>query len=445
MFYLSFSPNFWSALSVITQYAPVAIGQNGAITALLAGFALFILAYGLWRHKRMAWLLTILVLGISVVSHLIKQNYTEVVLASLLIGYLIAQRSHFHALSDEPSVWQGVQVFAAAFGFTLLYGTIGFYVLAQISGAAFNLREAWLTTYRFFTIAEQPGLFELHVLFDYLAVSIYIVGAVTFGFALLMLLRPVLVRAPASEQERHRAKTIIEQYSRSALAQFMLLPGKSYFFSDGGSVVTFSLFQRSAIALGDPVGPPADLEAAIEAFLAYCRRRDWRCVFYRTQADLLTSYHEAGLQSIQIGQDVVIDLQTWAPPEQDDVPEWETAVHPPPQPRELIERLRLVSDAWLSEQHQEESRFAHGWFNRAYIQDDTLITLSIPDQDILGFIQILQTQVDDELAVSLCRYRDSLPPCCTQVSARNAGTVGTKPGLYPLKPGAATAGTPPSR
>jgi phosphatidylglycerol lysyltransferase len=430
-------PELLTHLTLITRYAPVAIGQNGAITAILTGFALLILAYGLWRHKQMAWLLTLLVLAVSVITHLLKQSYTEAVLALLLIVYLIAQRSHFHALSDEPSVWQGVRVLAAALGFTLFYGVTGFYVLAQVSDTPFNLGDAWQTTLRFFTISEEPGLFQLNTPFDYLAGSIYVVGAVTFGFALFMLLRPVLVRAPASEQERQQARKIVARYGRSPLAHLMLLPGKSYFFSTDGSVVAFSLFQRTAVALGDPVGPPEDAEAVIRQFLAYCRRRDWRSVFYRTRPDSLPLYHEAALQSIHIGQELVVDLQAWEF-HAANLAEWQTAVQRPPHSHELVERLRLVSDAWLSGQQQEESRFAHGWFSRSYINAGVLITLSVPGEDLLAFVHLLPTQ-EGEIAVSLIRYREQLSASAhscllaTAVGwAKTEGAARLNLGLWPL-------------
>ena len=406
-------PALISRISTLTQYSPVAVRQHGAITSILTGFALLILARGLWRHKRMAWILTLLMLALSIAGHLLKQNYAEAALAFLLAVYLFAQRSHFHALSDEPSIWQGVQMLAAAFAFTLAYGLIGFYVLDHVYDLPFDLADAWRETILFFTISSEPGLLELKTPFDYLTASIYIVGAVTLGYALLMLLRPVLVRTPAGEQERRRAQTIVERYGRSSLAHLISLPGKSYFFSRGGSVVAFALQRGTAIALGDPIGPPDDVVATIRAFYEYGRHHDWRVVFYRTTADYLAAYHELGLQTISIGQETAVNLRNWSPPASPSAAEWETAVHIPPLSPDLIERLRLVSDDWLSDCGREENHFAHGWFSRTYINQGVLFTLSAQGQDILGFVQAVSTQVGTapdrgELALALLRHRQGL-------------------------------------
>jgi len=407
-------PEWVDKFSALTQYSPVAVRQNGAITAVLTGFALLILAYGLWRHKRMAWFLTLLMLALSILGHVLKQNYPEAILAFLLAVYLFAQRSHFHALSDQPSIWQGVQMLAAAFAFTLAYGIIGFYVLDRAYGLPFSLPDAWRQTFLFFTISSEPGLLQLETPFDYLAASIYIVGAVTLGYALLMLLRPVLVRAPASDAERRRAQTIVTQYGRSSLAHLLPLSGKSYYFSRGGSLVAFSLLRRTAIALGDPIGPPDDLVTAIRQFREYCQRRDWRTVFYRTTPDLLAAYHEAGLQTISIGQETAVCLTDWTPPEPAEAIAWVTAVYHPPFSPDLVERLRLVSDDWLSDQGREENRFAHGWFSRSYINQGVLATLSARGQDILAFVHAVPIPDSQELVVTLLRHRQSLTAVARQ-------------------------------
>jgi phosphatidylglycerol lysyltransferase len=403
-----FQPELFARVAVLAQYSPVAVRQNGAITAIFAGFSLLILAYGLWRHKRMAWMLTLFVLLLSIVGHVLKQNYAEAVLAGLLAFYLVAQRSHFHALSDRPSVWQGVQVLVAAFAFTLAYGTIGFYVLDQIYGQPFNLIEVWQQTFLFFTTSSDPGLFTLTTPYDYLTASIYIVGVMTFGIALFLLLRPVLVRAPASERERQRAETIVRQHGHSSLAHLVAQPDKSFFFSEGGSVVGFALYRRTAIVLGDPIGPANDAVDTIFQFRDYCQRHDWRDAFYRTGPAYLEAYQQAGMQTLCIGEETAVIIQADALAEDALETGWQTAVYQPPFPRELVERLRLVSDAWLSSQHREESRFAHGWFSRSYLNQGVLTTLSKQGRDILAFAHAVPTSVNGELALSMLRYRDSV-------------------------------------
>jgi len=78
----------------------------------------------------MAHALVMLLLIVSVFTHLAKGlDYEETLLATGLLAYLVAVRHRFQARSDRPSVAQGVRALVAAFGFTLLYGVLGFYLL----------------------------------------------------------------------------------------------------------------------------------------------------------------------------------------------------------------------------------------------------------------------------------------------------------------------------
>ena len=91
----------------------------------------------------MAWLVTLIMLFISGVSHMIKGlDYEETVLALGLAIWLIILRNRFHAASDRPSVWQGIRVLVIALAFTLAYGVAGFYLLERHFNINFGLFTA---------------------------------------------------------------------------------------------------------------------------------------------------------------------------------------------------------------------------------------------------------------------------------------------------------------
>ncbi|MCA9973716.1 MAG: lysylphosphatidylglycerol synthetase family protein, partial [Anaerolineales bacterium] len=92
-------PTLLAPIAGLTRLSPVAVREGSRITAVLTGFILLILARGLWRHKRAAWWLTLIVLLVAVASHLLQPDPAAALLGSLLAAYLIAQRNHFHALS----------------------------------------------------------------------------------------------------------------------------------------------------------------------------------------------------------------------------------------------------------------------------------------------------------------------------------------------------------
>ena len=252
------TPALAERLLILEQYSPLFVRHGGRLTAALAGFALILMAGGLWRRKHVAWLATLAILIISAISHLIKGlDYEEALLAGILVAWLIYFRHYFHARSDRPSVQQGLRVLGMAFVFTLGYGILGFFLLDRHYSVNFGFAAALRQTVVMFTQFYDPGLVPLTGFGRYFAGSIYAVGLITFAYAAVMLLRPVFVRDPATLDQRARAAEIVQRYGHSTLARMTLFDDKAYFFSPGGSYLAYTVKGRVAVILGDPIGPAA--------------------------------------------------------------------------------------------------------------------------------------------------------------------------------------------
>ncbi|MHB2021115.1 MAG: hypothetical protein ACYCW6_29625, partial [Candidatus Xenobia bacterium] len=102
-------PAVHSRLMLLAPYLPLALRHGSRLAAVLTGFLLLRLARHLWHRKRVAWILTMLALGVSAVTHLLKAfDYPEAALAAGLALWLFLLRAEFHARSDPPSVRQGL-------------------------------------------------------------------------------------------------------------------------------------------------------------------------------------------------------------------------------------------------------------------------------------------------------------------------------------------------
>ena len=302
-------PALHNRLVLIRQIFPMEVLHGSRLAAALAGFALFLLASSLWRRKRTAWLLTILILVVSIVTNLVKGlDYEEASLSAALIILLLVLRPNYHADSDRPSVRQGMIVLTWAFGFTVAYGTIGLYLLDRHFNIHFSLWGALQQTVVMFITFYNPGLAPLTGFGRYFILSIYLVGAATISYALIKLVTPVLVRQPATMEERARAEKIIMAYGNTPLARPALFEDKSYFFSQGGSVIAYAARGRGVIALGDPVGPPENIAEAITGFRGYCSRNDWTPAFVSVLPENIDSYRAAGFETLCMGQEAIVDL-----------------------------------------------------------------------------------------------------------------------------------------
>jgi phosphatidylglycerol lysyltransferase len=402
-------------LRVLGEYSPLRTG--GHLASALAGFALLLLSVNLWRRKQMGWLLTLSILIVSIPVHLLKGlDYEEAIFAALLAGLLLYLRPYFHARSDPPSVKQGLNILLAALVFTVIYGVLGFYLLDRHFKVSFGFWAAVRQTVVMFTEFYDPGLQPVTGFGRYFAASIYIIGAVTGGYALLMLLRPVLNRRIQTEEDRARAWEIVRAHGRTPLARYALFDDKLFFFTPGGSLISYVVENRVALALGDPIGPVEDVGAAVSAFKDLCSKNDWLPVFYQVLPTCLDTYKRAGFDTLAIGQEAIVDLGCFTLEGSHNKTlrnsynkmvrnGYHSDVVEPPYSARMLRELNYISNDWLTMHRATEMRFSLGWFSEEYL--NTCPILLVRDRE--GFIEAFANFVTEfqakEVAVDLMRYR----------------------------------------
>lgn len=415
------TPALSSRLQVLEEIVPMEVRTGTRLATALAGFALILLASGIWRGKRTAWFITLGILVISTISHIVKGlDFEEASISILLLLILILFRKRFYARSDTPTIQRGLRALGIALGFTLLYGTIGFLQLDKHFSVKFNLWQAAYQTVRMFTEFSNPGLIATTRIGKYFAGSIYLIGGITLGYALLALLAPVVLRRPTEAGELEQATAIVQKYGQTVLARFCLFPDKKYFFSAGGSMIAYAYSNRTAVVLGDPIGPEADTLAIVKAFQEFCAHNDWMLTFYQTRPDTLEVYHQAGLHEIKIGEEAVVDLSTFSL-KGGEVKSLRTSVNKlerlgyscpvsqPPHEGEFLDRLQAISDEWMVERKGKEMKFSLGWFDRGYLDTTLIQYVADPEGRVVAFANLVDEYQNRELAVDLMRHQSNLP------------------------------------
>ena len=419
LFY-SLRPVLPGRLALLAGFLPLVVRHGSHLASALSGFALLLLAVSLSRRKRVAWWLAELVLVSSAVFHLLKGLDYELAILSLgLAGLLLALRPHFHARSDPPSIRQGIQVLIFSLAFTLLYGAIGIDLLDRHYQISYNFWDALHQTLVMFTQFSDPGLVPITGYGRYFAASIYLVAGVTLAYAAFMLLRPVILRYPATSEERRRAQAIVEAYGCTSLCRLALLEDKSYFFSSGGSVVAFVARGSGAVALGDPIGPQEDVPRVIAEFKEFCACNSWQPAFYQTLPDHLEDYRSAGFEALGVGQEGIVSLENFSLEGKENKNlrsscnkltklGFTTQVFMPPLAPDLLHELKQISDEWLTAMHGSEKRFSVGWFDDDYLRTTPVMVVLTPQGEISAFANILKEYQAREHTVDLMRRRSKV-------------------------------------
>jgi lysyl-tRNA synthetase class 2 len=247
-------------------------GSHGRLHGGLWAVALFVLAHGLLRRRRIAYWATLAVAG---------------------CGVLLAGRS-------------ALAVLLVAGGVALAVRRLGFPAVprpARVrSAGAFSL--AVMTTGGLFDVAVR-GHAGLRV--DLASLVLLSVSG-----AFVVLLAPAPAPAPADARTRARVRELVRHPAADTLAPFVLRHDKSYVFSrDGRAALGYRVLLGVAVVGGDPVGEPAAFRDVVDEFVRVCGRAGWRVAVLAVREDLAPLWRRHGLRTVGIGDEVLLDVESF--------------------------------------------------------------------------------------------------------------------------------------
>lgn len=415
----SLTPSDKYRRELVHSVLPYFVTSSSRLFVAVAGIVLLMLAKGLFRHKRHAWQMVVLLLGLSMVSHLAKGlDWEEATLsAALLVGF-VANRRRFRAVSDPRGVQGGLRAFAGAVTLSYGYGVLGFYLLDRHFHQHFSFLDASQEALKvFFTLAEPPVAYSR--LAHWFLNSIEVVAAVSISASIWLILRPMVYRNTVGRQETEKAMALLQTYGKSSLARFTVWDDKAYFFSrSGNAFVSYKVVGDVALALGDPIGPDGEVATVVTEFSEFCAENDWVAAYYQVLEGNLQTYRDAGMASLKIGEEAVIDLAKWSlqggsrKGMRNMVSRlqrlgYSLSVLEPPFTDDLLDELKSVSDEWLTTRHGAEKTFSLGYFNKDYIGENRIAIVRDAEGVLQAFSNTISEYARNEGTIDLMRHRDS--------------------------------------
>jgi phosphatidylglycerol lysyltransferase len=156
------------------------------------------------------------------------------------------------------------------------------------------------------------------------------------------------------------------------------------------------------------------------AFDKYCYENGMKSIYYRVPEENLNIYRELGKKSIFLGQEGIIDLETFTleGKERKDLRHavnkvkesgYKTTIHLPPVKDGILQKAKAVSDEWLKNTGRKEIIFSQGMFDWEQLKQQTLITVESPEEKIVAFLNIIPDYAPGEGTYDLLRKSADAP------------------------------------
>jgi phosphatidylglycerol lysyltransferase len=398
------TPLSGAATDLLELHVPLPLVEASHFIGSVAGFAMLVIARGLFHRLDAAWWGAFLLALVAAVLAMPKGiALSEAAYLTVLAFLLLASRRQFERRSA---------LFSRALG------------LAWIVSIAWVLAATVLIL--FFAYREVAYDRELWWVFEFDAnaprglramMGVMLAG---LGFALWQLLRPSPgIPALPKPADLDRAEAIVSTQPY-ADANLVLVGDKHLMFSTSGKAfVMFGRQGRSWISLFDPVGPRAEWPELIWRFIEEATDHGGRAIFYQVRPESLSLYLDAGLRALKLGEYAFVPLQEFGlqgskradlrhainRAERDGL---SFSVTPPNEIPPLLPDLRTISAAWLAESRTREKGFSLGAFRDDYVLRRPVAVVR-KNGAIVAFANVLCTQQQSEVSVDLMRQLPSAP------------------------------------
>ncbi len=305
-----------SHLHLVLQVLPMGVAKDAAALTAVAGIALIMLARGLRRGQRRSWFLSVTILAATIVAHALRGGtIVSLLIAIALTVALITQRRYFQATSDRS----GVSTTLPRLG---LIAAVS--VITASLGIEATDRHQHLANYGVVLMAcieRLIGQYDIALpdrVDDFVSPALLAIGITLIVLALYIVTRPVVDRRLSSatnSRERRlaefRGREIVRRHGQGTLDYFALRDDKQFFFFRD-SLVAYAVYGGVALVSPDPIGPVAERTEVFSAFRQFAEGRGWTIGVMAAGQEWLGIYHEAGLHSIYLGDEAIVNCQTFS-------------------------------------------------------------------------------------------------------------------------------------
>lgn len=178
----------------------------------------------------------------------------------------------------------------------------------------------------------------------------------------------------------------------------------------------FATRRRTWVALGDPVGPPAEWPELVWSFIELADRHGGKVAFYQIPPSSLPLYLDAGLEVFKLGEMARVFLPSFSLEgstradlryalkrgERDGL---RFEMIPRERVASVIDEIEGISDEWLVKcAGEREKHFSVAAFHRDYVLSQPIALLR-QNGEAVAFATVMMTDLREEVTVGLMRHK----------------------------------------
>lgn len=376
---------------------------------VMTGIIAMLIAPNLYRQKRIAWYISILLLAVSGFAHIIKgADIEEASMCVLLLGILMPLFRYCNVKSDPIRVQYGGKILIGLILFVLFYTFIGLHFFAAKLGLPNDL-SVWNTGLNAL-LFDTSKLMPQNLAAKFFANSILIVNSFSLLIGLTLALSPVIVRT-FPDLNLSKYKNIANKHATQPIQIFTLNKDYIHFNIEENpdEYISYKVMNGVAMAIGNPCISSSP-DKIISKWLNFVEEYDWIPAFYQAQDEIFEILKTRGFHSIPIGVEALIDLEKFTL-EGKEMQELRSAKNRVEKENWVIrgflppdwEKVKLLDRKWLKIHGEKEIGFAMGKSSLKYLNETKTTLLLDKEGNLLAYLNNIDLPGINSRAVDLMR------------------------------------------
>jgi len=309
------SRKFRAPVHKLNNIFPVFLNGSALATAIFTGLILMILARGLARRKRRAWVLALMILCVNLASELFKVNHhlIQITLSLLSIATLSVFHNSFYAKSDPSTRLQPLIGFSTALMVLFLASLLLLRLRNhdEIIGSP-SIKNIFLFIVEGFVGVSGPIKFTSDRGAELIAFTLGSFGVFTLLVPLWLYFRRVKPIPKMSDEDMRIVRKLIRHdLEQDSLGYFATRRDKSVIWAPNQKAgIAYRVQGGVMLASGDPFGEYSLWPEAIAEFMREAEEHAWTpAVMGCSDRGGQVWVEQAGMIAIDIGDEAIIAVK----------------------------------------------------------------------------------------------------------------------------------------
>ena len=309
------SRKFRAPVHKLDHLIPVFLNGSALATAIFTGLILMILARGLSRRKRRAWVLALVILVINLATELFRSTHhlDQIIVSIASILMLAVFQKSFYAKSDPSTRLQPLIGFAIAVVVFFIASVMLIKIRThdEIVGTP-SIKNIFLFIIEGFVGVSGPVKFTSERATDLIAFTLGTFGAFTLIVPLWLYIRRVKPIPKMTDEDLDQVRTLIKHdLEQDSLGYFATRRDKSVIWAlNRKAGIAYRVQGGVMLASGDPFGEYSLWPDAIAEFVSVAEEHAWTpAVMGCSDRGGEVWVEHAGMIAIDIGDEAIISVK----------------------------------------------------------------------------------------------------------------------------------------